>query len=117
MRFSGGPIRRTNSVNPLRGTRQEPQPVIEMAEKLYQSLRRQPIFRIPQIADEMDQWLEARNYHFAVGSSVLFCDLATQSAALQDDVDIETEVTDDWLSESRKVSAYMRSVNTELSSG
>src|SRR3546814_7924409 len=40
MRFSGGNVRRVNSVNPLNGPRAEPAGVIDAAEKLYRSEER-----------------------------------------------------------------------------
>jgi len=105
MRFSGGIIRRTNSVNPLRGLREKPGPVIEMAEKLYESLGRKPIFRIPQIADDLDKLLEVRGYDFVAGSAVLFCNLAASSAAASEEVSVETEMSNKWHSESHRIGA------------
>ncbi len=105
MRFSGGAIRRVNSVNPLRGAREKPGPVIETAEKLYESLGRKPIFRIPQIADDLDKAVEARGYDFAAGSAVLFCDLAGYCAAISEEVSVEAEMSDEWHSESHRIGA------------
>lgn len=105
MRFSGGTIRRTNSVNPLRGLREKPETTIEMAETLYQSLGRRPIFRVPQIANDLDQSLTACGYDFDGGSTVFLCDLATHSTAISDDVAVETEMSNDWHSESNRIGA------------
>ncbi|HMF67867.1 MAG TPA: GNAT family N-acetyltransferase [Phyllobacterium sp.] len=104
MRFSGGIIRRTNSVNPLRGLREKPDAVIELAEKLYGSLGRKPIFRVPQIADDMDQCLTARGYDFDGGSAVRLCDLKAHSAVMPDEVLVERKMSDDWYGESNRIS-------------
>jgi hypothetical protein len=103
LRFSGGVIRRVNSVNPLRGLREKPEPVIEMAEKLYEHLGRTPIFRIPQIADDLDQSLTARGYGIAGLSEVRLCEVSTHSSAMPDDVLVETEMRDDWHSASSRI--------------
>ncbi len=105
MRFSGGTIRRTNSVNPLRGHREKPKGVTELAETLYRSLGRTPIFRVPQIADDLDQSLTAQGYRFEGLSAVRLCELATHTAAMSDDVIVETEMSDNWHSASSRIGA------------
>ncbi|EJN04831.1 acetyltransferase [Phyllobacterium sp. YR531] len=105
MRFSGGGIRRTNSVNPLRGIRGKPDGLIRTAETLYTSLGRKPIFRVPHIADDLDDQLRERGYGMAAGSAVLFCDLAARSFAQVDGVLIEREMSADWHNESHRIGA------------
>ncbi|MGH6862124.1 MAG: GNAT family N-acetyltransferase [Phyllobacterium sp.] len=105
MRFSGGMIRRTGSVNPLRGRREKPRSVVDLAERLYGSLGHRPIFRIPQIADDLDRELDERNYDHAAGSAVLFCDLAAASKVEVEEVIVEPDMTPHWHEESSRIGA------------
>ncbi|MGX8007768.1 GNAT family N-acetyltransferase, cg3035/Rv0428c family [Mesorhizobium sp. ORM8.1] len=61
-RQSGGRIRRTNSANPLRGDRGAPDGVIDAAETFYASHGQTPLFRVPDIANELETALEQRGY-------------------------------------------------------
>ncbi|MEP7455350.1 GNAT family N-acetyltransferase [Phyllobacterium sp. SB3] len=106
MRFSGGGVRRANSVNPLGGPRAKPAGVIDAAEKLYQSLGRDFIFRIPAIANEMEPLLVERNYDFEGGSTVLRCDLAQHKAQNASAAGLSREMTPDWLRDSARIAGW-----------
>ena len=60
LRRSGGRIRRANSANPLRGKRGAPEQVIDAAEAFYGGHGQTPLFRVPDIADELDAALDGR---------------------------------------------------------
>jgi len=62
VRFSGGIIRRSNSVNPLPEKRAAPEAIIDFAEKAYRARGRNAIFRVPTIADDLDEALAERGY-------------------------------------------------------
>ncbi|MBA8902883.1 GNAT family N-acetyltransferase [Phyllobacterium sp. P30BS-XVII] len=106
MRFSGGSIRRANSVNPLRGPRAEPAGVIDAAEKLYSSLGRGFIFRVPSIANEMEPHLVERGYRFEGGSAVLYCDLKQRNTETAPAAELCREMTPGWLRESKRISGW-----------
>ncbi|MDP4002650.1 GNAT family N-acetyltransferase [Methylobacterium sp. NEAU K] len=61
LRAAGGPSKRQNSVNPLRGSG-APEPAIEAAGTIYGALGRRAIFRVPAIAPQMDPLLEQRDF-------------------------------------------------------
>ena len=54
LRQSGGKTRRTNSANPLRGRSAAPETVLAMAEAFYGDHKQTTLFRIPDIAAEME---------------------------------------------------------------
>lgn len=76
LRASGGPSRRPNSVNPLRGVRDEPEAVIDACEAAYAELGRPALFRVPEIASDLDAPLERRGYAAFGRSLTLLADLA-----------------------------------------
>ncbi len=106
MRFSGGGVRRANSVNPLGGNRAEPAGVIDAAEKLYQSLGRDIIFRVPVIANEMDPLLVERGYHFEGGSTVLQCDLTRHRVEKSSAANVCGDMTAQWLRECARIAGW-----------
>ena len=72
LRRSGGRIRRSNSVNPLRGKRGTPESVLDVAEAFYLDHGQTPLFRVPDIAAEMDTLLDRRGYDFEGGTIHLY---------------------------------------------
>ncbi|MHC1549155.1 GNAT family N-acetyltransferase [Phyllobacterium sp. K27] len=106
MRFSGGSIRRANSVNPLAGPRVKPAGVIDAAEKLYHSLGHDCIFRVPTIANEMELLLVERDYHFEGGSTVLHCDLAQYRMGKASMAKLSRQMTPHWLQESTRIAGW-----------
>ena len=62
IRASGGPTRRTNSVNPLPGVRGDVGNVLDIARAIYADLAQPLIFRVPAIADGLDAALDAHGF-------------------------------------------------------
>ncbi|MCB8835767.1 hypothetical protein LJD42_29925, partial [Escherichia coli] len=101
-----GGVRRTNSVNPLRGPRAEPAGVIDAAEKLYGALGRDYIVRVPTIADEMESHLVERGYRFEGGSTVLHCDLRRHRPVGAAAAELSREMTPGWSRDSKRISGW-----------
>ncbi len=76
LRRSGGAVRRSNSVNPLRGGRGPAESVIALAERVYAEFGQEAIFRVPDIADELASPLAARGYVVHAPTLTLVADLA-----------------------------------------
>jgi len=62
IRASGGPVRRTNSVNPLRGASFDPTPILPEASQIYQRLGQPLIVRVPAMAVGLDEALTAGGF-------------------------------------------------------
>lgn len=62
LRAAGGPTRRTNSLNPLRGPRGPEGPAIAASERIYASLGRPAIVRVVSLAPEIDRPLAQSGY-------------------------------------------------------
>ena len=69
---SGGRMRQANCVNPLRGPRGDPRRAVERGEAFYEACGQTPIFRIPQIAGEMDDELDRLGYGVEGDTVTLF---------------------------------------------
>ncbi|MFC6790482.1 GNAT family N-acetyltransferase [Methylobacterium komagatae] len=67
LRAAGGPSKRINSCNPLRGAG-NPEAAILASEAIYADLGRRPIFRVSDIAAQMLPGLERRGYR-AIGET------------------------------------------------
>lgn len=67
LRMAGGPSKRINSCNPLRGAG-DPEAAISASEAIYADLGRRSIFRVPDIAAQMLPGLERRGYR-AIGET------------------------------------------------
>ncbi|AKR57267.1 GCN5-related N-acetyltransferase [Devosia sp. H5989] len=76
LRMSDGHTKRTNSVNPLRWERREADRIIPEAGALYASLGRKLIFRLPDMAAEIDSRLEALGYAFVDDVTTLVADFS-----------------------------------------
>lgn len=74
LRAAGGPSRRLNSVNPLRGAG-APEPAVAACERIYADLGRRAIFRVPGLAPDMDPVLDRRGYAVEAESCTLSRDL------------------------------------------
>lgn len=97
LRASGGPSRRPNSVNPLRGLRAEPEAVIAACEAAYAGLGRPALFRVPEIAPDLDAPLERRGYAAFGRSLTLLADLAAHDAPPDPEVELAPCPDPGWL--------------------
>jgi len=86
LRAAGGPTRRTNSLNPLRGTRDDPEAVLMAAEVIYRGLGRPLIVRVPDLAPEMDALLDRRGYRAEGETCTLFAELADDASPRVEDI-------------------------------
>jgi ribosomal protein S18 acetylase RimI-like enzyme len=96
LRFSGGITRRTNTVNPLRGERAAATRIIPAAAKLYASLGRPLIFRLPDMASEIDAELEARGFQFSSDVTTLIADFSALPGEPAD-VELSHAADEAWL--------------------
>lgn len=62
VRVSGGPTRRTNSVNPLPGARADVGTILDAARDIYAGLGQPLIFRVPEIAEGLDAALDTHGF-------------------------------------------------------
>lgn len=97
LRAAGGPTRRTNSVNPLRGERHDSSAVIETCERIYAGLGRSAIFRVPDIAEGMDGPLERVGFRAFAPCRTLFADLSEGTRAPDPDVGLSKAPGEAWL--------------------
>jgi GNAT superfamily N-acetyltransferase len=96
LRASGGPTRRTNSLNPLRGRRDDPAAVIAAAEAVYQGLGRPLIVRVPDLAPEMDALLDRLGYRVEGETVTLFADLAGSDGEAPDGLVLSRDPDEAW---------------------
>jgi ribosomal protein S18 acetylase RimI-like enzyme len=97
LRAAGGPVRRTNSVNPLRGGPRDPSGVIAAAEDVYSALGQSAIFRVPSIVTEMDAPLHRHGYLPQAETSTQYCDLDNHHSIDQQSVKRSEAPGQDWL--------------------
>ncbi len=81
VRRSGGPVRRSNSVNPLRGPRGPSVDVVAFAERFYAEQGQDAIFRVPDIAPDLDDVLTGRGYGVEDRTLTLVADLSGRPVA------------------------------------
>ncbi|AWN37225.1 GNAT family N-acetyltransferase [Methylobacterium radiodurans] len=82
LRAAGGPTRRTNAVNPLRGPRAGPEAAVAACEAVFRGLGRLALFRIVSLAPELDPALARQGYAAEGASLTLVADLAGDLAEL-----------------------------------
>ena len=92
-----GAVRRTNSVNPLRGERGNPDSIIDRAEAFYTEHGQSPLFRVPTIAGEVDGVLDARGYSTEAETITIFADLDRARAGADAEVSLTPDPDDEWL--------------------
>jgi ribosomal protein S18 acetylase RimI-like enzyme len=105
-RQSGGRIRRTNSANPLRGERGAPDGVIDAAETFYASHGQTPLFRVPDIADELETALDQRGYQLEGGTIHLFAGIDDLAEVRDDLVTTSPAPGEDWFAARFRMGAY-----------
>lgn len=96
LRRSGGRIRRSNSANPLRGERGAPERVIEAAEAFYAGHGQTPLFRIPEIAAELEPELDRRGYSWEGGTIHFHADIDALAGGQFDDVTVSPTPSERW---------------------
>ncbi|MBE7244880.1 MAG: GNAT family N-acetyltransferase, partial [Actinomycetospora chiangmaiensis] len=74
LRAAGGPSKRQNSINPLRGSG-APEPAVAAACAIYRALGQRPIFRVPAIAAQIEPFLTGGDYAVVDETCTLFRDL------------------------------------------
>lgn len=96
LRAAGGPSKRQNSVNPLRGSG-APEPAIEAAGAIYARLGQRAIFRVPTIAPQMEPLLARRGYTVLDETCTLVRDLDDLPAEPDPAVAVAAAPGDAWL--------------------
>lgn len=105
LRLSGGPTRRTNSVNPLRGApAYDVGPMLDACADLYAAAGRPLIFRVPSIAPGMAASLDRLGYAPVDETCTLFAELGP-AAARGGDVELTDEPDEAWLACRARLSA------------
>ena len=102
LRAAGGPSKRINSCNPLRGAG-DPEAAIAASEAIYAGLGRRPIFRVPDIDARMLPGLEARGYRAIGETRTLYRDLGDGPEA---DVTVAPSPSAEWLAIRDAVSGH-----------
>jgi len=96
LRAAGGAVRRTNSVNPLRGERGDPRVIIPLAEAVYTNLGQTALFRVPSLAEGLDEVLDATGYAAEGHTLTLFAELGARAASA-DGAEIAAAPSTEWL--------------------
>ncbi len=86
LRAAGGPTRRVNSINPLRGWRDAPETVIAQAARLYGGLGRPLIVRVPGLAPEMAACCDQLGYSVAGEACTLWAGLTGHATPVGDGI-------------------------------
>ncbi len=97
LRLSGGPIRRTKSVNPLRGARADLAAVAEDCARVYAAAGLPLLFRVPAIADGMGAALDRLGFAARGETCTLLADLASAEAAPDPAVELRPDPDEGWL--------------------
>lgn len=106
LRRSGGRIRRTNSVNPLRGKRAAPESTLAAAEAFYAGHGQTPLFRVPFIAAEMDAVLDRHGYAVEGGTIHLFAGIEEFKVSRDVEVVISATPIENWFDARFRMGAY-----------
>ncbi|MGX5841363.1 GNAT family N-acetyltransferase [Mesorhizobium sp. ArgA1] len=106
LRRSGGRTRRSNSVNPLRGKRGAPERVLNVAEAFYAGHGQTPLFRVADIAAEMDALLERHGYAFEGGTIHLYGAIDELADISDEHVTVSPTPDEDWFSARFRMGAY-----------
>lgn len=96
LRAAGGPSKRQNSINPLRGSG-PPEPAISAARAVYGRLGQRAIFRIPEIAPQMEPLLAGSDYAVVDETCTLYRDLDGLPADPDPTVAVVSAPGADWL--------------------
>jgi ribosomal protein S18 acetylase RimI-like enzyme len=83
-RFAGGDSSRLNSVNPLYGPRESPEATLAAAETFYGRRRARPLFRVTDLAGDMEDVLVDRGYQAVARTTTLAASVEALAGALPD---------------------------------
>ena len=98
VRASGGPIRRTNSANPLRGGDHDPARVLSEVRNIFGRLDQPCIFRVPTLVGNVHGALDDAGFLAPEAETcTLLADLAGRSATLDPSVTLAHQPTVEWL--------------------
>ena len=106
LRRSGGLIRRSNSVNPLRGKRGAPDKVLATAEAFYADHGQTPLFRVPGIAAEMDSLLDRNGYAIEGGTIHLYGETDELADISDEHVTVSPTPDENWFAARFRTGAY-----------
>ncbi|TPK74885.1 GNAT family N-acetyltransferase [Mesorhizobium sp. B2-4-15] len=106
MRRSGGRIRRTNSVNPLRCKRAGPADALAAAETFYAGYGQALLFRVPDIAGEMDEVLDQHGYAVEGGTIHLCADIDAMARVRDEKVVVSPKPSEDWFGARFRMGGY-----------
>ncbi len=106
LRRSGGRIRRANSANPLRGKRGAPAAVIDAAEAFYAGHGQTPLFRIPDIAAELETELDHRGYDCEGGTIHLYAGIDELAGGGDEQVTVSPVPGEDWFAARFRSGSY-----------
>jgi N-acetylglutamate synthase len=106
LRQSGGKTRRTNSANPLRGRTAAPETVLAMAEAFYGDHKQTTLFRIPDIAAEMDAILDSRGYSLEGGTIHLYAGMDELKDANDHQAVVSPTPGEDWFKARFRMGSY-----------
>ena len=99
LRFAQGVTRRSNSVNPLYGSRIDIKQKISFCEQLYNKKNLSPIFKItPAIfPHDLDDILSDKGYIKQAETSVQTCDLKKTVFETKPDIIIQEKLEEEWV--------------------
>ncbi|CCV06486.1 GCN5-related N-acetyltransferase [Mesorhizobium metallidurans STM 2683] len=106
LRRSGGRIRRANSANPLRGKRGAPDAVLDAAESYYIGHGQTPLFRVPDIAAELETALDRRGYDWEGGTIHLHAGIDELSGGSDGQVAVSPTPGEDWFAARFRMGTY-----------
>ncbi|QPC93503.1 GNAT family N-acetyltransferase [Mesorhizobium sp. INR15] len=106
LRRSGGRIRRPNSVNPLRGKRAGPEETLASAEAFYAGHGQAPLFRVPDIASEMDAVLDRHGYAIEGGTIHLVAGIDAFKVSRDTQVTVSPTPGESWFEARFRMGAY-----------
>lgn len=99
LRASGGPVRRTNSANPLRGADHDPRKALPEIRDVFDRLDQPCIFRVPTLVDaSVHTALDAAGFLPPESETItVLADLTRSPAALASDVAVSPRPSPAWL--------------------
>lgn len=106
LRRSGGRIRRANSANPLRGERGASESVIDAAEAFYAGHGQTPLFRIPDLAPELNGELDRRGYSREGGTIHLYAGIDGLRGDRHEEVTVSPTPDENWFAARFRTGAY-----------